>query len=145
MQKSLCRNAFQRENQLICALVFSTSELGLRPTEGREGKKTLGRLEGRGKKGGRKEGRKEGKAPSEAFACQARRCQELREALGRGIHLRDGRSSALCGGREPERPERGSQRSDGHSLPATLISSTYLHPINQVKEFASTYEPPSLH
>lgn len=59
MQKSLCRNAFQKENQLICALVFPTSELGPTPTEGREGKKTLERLEGRGKKRGRKEGRKE--------------------------------------------------------------------------------------
>lgn len=33
----------------------------------------------------------------------------------------------------------------GHSLTAHLISSTYLHPINQVKEFASTYELPSAH
>lgn len=93
----------------------------------------------------RKKGRKEGKAPSEAPACQGWRCQELHEALGRGDHLRDSHSSALHGCWEPERPERGSWCSDGHSLPATLISSTYLHPINQVKEFASTYEPPSLH
>lgn len=62
MQKSLCRNCLQREDQLLCVpgFLYPRPKLGLRPTEEREGKNCLGKIK-RKRKERKKEGREEGR------------------------------------------------------------------------------------
>lgn len=71
MQKSLCRNALWRENQLSCVPAFPhpMSKLGLRPTEEREGKNCLGKIKRKRKEGRkeRREGGRDGKVLMEAL------------------------------------------------------------------------------